>query len=181
MSSRAVALAVLAVAGIVRACYAVPVEAQASDALVSDVVRLAFHESVDPYADAPGIHAVLLNGAARRGVSPHAYARSHSPRFFAGTSARPWALAITLTCERPRGYAGSWTLPRGDRPSWQTVCLATVAHVRALREPACEAETWGSHADYAGGRFAAEHARDVFCDCGPGARNLFSRPRRGVE
>ena len=152
--------------------------AQADDALTLDVVRLAFHESVDPYADAPGIHAVIVNGARRRGVSLRIFARTHSPRFFAGASARPWALAIGLDCARPRGYAGNWTLPRGDRPSWQTVCRATVARVRALREPVCEAETWGSARDYRSGPHAAAHARDVFCDCGAGARNLFSRGPR---
>lgn len=157
-------------------CCGRPVHAQ-DDTLVRDVVQLAHHESVDPLADAPGIHAVLVNGAARRGMTTRAFARWHSRRFFSGHTTRPWWRALELDCARPRGLRGRWEEPRAEgQLSRRDVCLLTVALVRSLHVPVCDAEWWGSREDYRGGPHAAAHARDVFVTCGSRVpRNLFSR------
>lgn len=160
---------------VLRSCAA---HAQSDDALVRDVVRLAFHESTDPLADAPGIHAVLVNGARARGTSTRAFARSYAPRFFRGVSRRPWWLALELSCDRPAGFAGNWTRDRGVQPSLRATCLATVALVRSLETPVCDATLWGSAADFRSGRFATAHRHVVFVSCGDGARNLFAHPPR---
>lgn len=180
-SWRLVGLALLTALGVARACCTTPVEAQ-DDALVRDVVQLAFHESTDPLADAPGIHAVVVNGAARRGMSTHAFARWHSRRFFAGQTARPWWRELALDCSRPRGYRGRWEEPaREGALSLRDTCVVTVALVRSLREPVCDAVWWGSREDYSGGPHAEAHRRDVFVACAVGGRaprNLFSRGPR---
>lgn len=141
--------------------------AHAQDTLVRDVLRLAFHESpADPLADAAGIHAVLVNGAARRHTTPHHFARWHSRRFFAGRTGQAYLLELDVDCHRPRGFPTHWPLE---------TCRAVVALVSALDRPVCPAVWWGSELDYRSGPHARAHARDVFVDCGQ-TRNLFSRP-----
>lgn len=176
-------LLVLALLGWVPSCLHVRAQAVSHDEpppvdeqLVLDVVRLTAHEAgLDSLGDADGIYAVLVNGAAARGLGTHAFARTHSPRFFRGTSARPWALALTLDCARPRGFTASWDLPRGERLSRHDACVALVEHVRAIvaAPPICRAETWGSlEHDYA--RLRARGVCFVMDDCGSGALNGFS-------
>lgn len=140
------------------------------DAIVLDVVRLTAHEAgVDSPADADGIYAAIVNGAAAHGLTPHAYARAHSRRFFRGTSARPWALALGLDCDRPAGFPARWS-------RYRPACLALVAHVRAIvgSPPVCLAETWGDARDHERARARGVCLRIV--SCAPGARNLFSLP-----
>lgn len=142
---------------LLRACMVPQPAGAQADTLVEDVVGLTMHEADGNLPDADGIYAALVNGAARRGLSTHAFARLHSRRFFAGTTARPWARALRLDCARPRGYPGAWSRRRD-------ACVALVEHVRAIvhAPPRVRGDDMGLGAGpppRASGRAAVPHRR----------------------
>lgn len=118
------------------------------DALVRAVVMLTAHEAgLDALADADGIHATLVHGGERHGMTPTAFARAYAPRMYAGTTPRAWVLALRLDCSRPRGYPLPWYQPRAEGAlSRRDACTVLVAHVRELvsGEPVCAADDWAA-------------------------------------
>lgn len=157
------------------------------------LAALCVHEAdFDSPGDCWGIFAVLANIAEARGTTWQRAIRLHSPRFSAGTSSRPWASALRDTDAPPRESMGAgWRNERCTGPTTPERPLRTCLPSRRERfrdlvvlcyeiihtPPVCAATTWGNARDYREGRFAREHAHDVFVDCSGGAgstRNLFS-------
>jgi hypothetical protein len=112
-------------------------EARAQDEIT--VARLVVHEAGwQSPADADAIAAVVLNGAARTGMTPARYALVYAPRFAAGTTGRAWVHRLDAAGHDPR-LAINWQL---HRPLW----LALIERCRAaLRSPPiCAATDWSS-------------------------------------
>lgn len=117
------------------------------DAFARVVVQVTAHEAgLDSLADADGIHATLVHGAERHGMTPVAFAHAYSPRLFRGTTARPWVLGLRLDCRRPSGYPLPWTALGARTVSRRDACLALAAHARELvaGAPRCDAEDWSA-------------------------------------
>lgn len=185
-----IAVLLLALAGTVRAQpRPIPI---VSDDVARDLLRLVAHEAgLDSPADADGIWAVWVRGAEREQMSIPAFARAYSRRAFAGTDREinQWAMELELDCSRPPSFRLPWAEPRRQPrhhrhddaragvvlPPRRDACLALVEHVRAVvaAPVTCEADDWGSAADYRARRDRGVH--DVMVVCAPGARNLFSR------
>lgn len=130
-----------------RSCMGEPVHAQDDERTAWAVVVVTTHEAgLDSLADADGIHAALVHGAERHGMSPHAFARAYSPRLFGGVTSRSWVLGMRLDCRRPRDFRLPWSAPRGGMPSRRDACTALVAHVRELvaAGPRCDADDWSA-------------------------------------
>lgn len=175
MSPRFYLLAALAALGMLRGCIVpAPVDAQSDDALW--LARICVHESGwDSLDDCAGIHAVLTRTAERRGVSYLTALRSYSPRFYAGTSARPWARLLADSDAPPAGLGASWRHPRGDGLLSRRDAFAVVLeHCRRImaEPPTCAADDWGTARDHERARLAGRRFR--FVDCGS-TRNLFSQ------
>jgi hypothetical protein len=125
--------------------------------------------------DCTGIYAVLRRTAERRGLSFLAALRSYSPRFFAGTSVRPWARLLTDSEAPPRGLASSWRRPRVEGAlSRRDAFAAILAHCRRIfgRPTMCPADDWGTARDHERARLAGRRFR--FVQCGT-THNLFSQ------
>lgn len=158
-----------------RCCGAVPVHAQSDDGLL--VARLCVHEAgFDSPDDCAGIYAVLARGAERHHIALAAFARRYSPRFTAGTSARPWARALADTDAPPHGLSVAlWRRPRGEGSlSRRDAFAALLLRCRELvaAPPAIAVDDWGSAQDHERARLSGR--RFVIVDVGA-TRNLFSR------
>jgi len=154
-------------------------ELQVPDDTLRDLVRIGAHEAgLDSPADLDGIWAVWVRGAEREEMSIDAFARAYSRRAFAGTdrAINQWAMELELDCGAPPSLHLPWDRARvgGEQPR-RDACLALVAHAReVVSSPlVCEADDWGSAADFRLMRARGGHP--VMVACGPGARNLFSR------
>ena len=164
----------LALASMLSRCTASAQE-PADDRFALVLVQVTAHEAgVDALEDVVGIHAALVHGAERHGMSPVAFAHAHAPRLFAGSTARAWVLSLRLNCSRPAGFPGRWTSPRagGARSgavSRRDACLALVARARELvaGSPLCAADDWAAPYVSLGAWLEA-------VDCGE-TRNRFAR------
>lgn len=145
-----------------------------------DLARLCVHEAgFDSPDDCTGIYAVIANGAEREGMTWSAFARVYSRRFFAGTSAQPWALQLDED-RGPHGVRWSWTHPRvGGLPSRHDAFSALVAHCRVLfgGGPSVDATDWGSESDM---RRRASQGRRFRVVAVGASHNVFS-VRRGLD
>lgn len=127
-----------------------------------------------PPTTARGIYAVLHRTAERRHVSFVRALRSYSPRFFAGTSARPWARLLTDSETPPAGFSTTWRRPRAEGAlSRRDAFAAILERCRAIvaAPPVCAADDWGNARDHERARAAGRRFR--FVACGDTA-NLFS-------
>src|SRR6478609_2226640 len=94
----------------------------------------------DSPGDCAAIFAVLFNNGVNEGVPWLVFATWYSPRFFAGTGARPWTSHLRDSDAHPEGMTASWLQPRdGGLPSRRARFASLVAECRFIisRPPAC--------------------------------------------
>jgi hypothetical protein len=135
------------------------------------VAQLCVHEAGwDSPADCDAIVAVLLNGAAREGMSTASFRRAYAPRFTAHSTPRSWVHRLGRAAHDP--HAGiRWSR---FRARWLHMMLRAGA---ALALPAvCNATDWSSPA-HMRRRIAAGASLRVV-DCGDTVNSFAVRGER---